>query len=38
MEILKLQAHVGSDGILKLELPVGDVMVYSIQPKTEQED
>lgn len=42
IETRKLQTYVGSDGILKLELPIGVqdvdcdvVIVYAVQPKTD---
>lgn len=44
METLKIRTHIGSDGLLKLEMPVGAenvdaevVVIYTIQPKTEAE-
>lgn len=45
IEAIKIQAHIGSDGILKLEMPVGVrnvdcevVVVFATQPKTPQEE
>jgi len=45
METHKLQTYVGSDGILKVELPIGVgdvdcdvVVVYTVQPKQQRED
>lgn len=45
METFKFKTHVGSDGILKLEVPVGIrdadcevVIVFTEQPKTTKDD
>jgi hypothetical protein len=45
METLKFKTHIGSDGLLKLEMPVGAadvdaevVVVYTIQAKPIDED
>ena len=45
METIKLRTHIGSDGLLKLEIPTGVtdvdadvVIVYSVQPQTDQEE
>jgi len=45
METIKVRKHVGSDGVLKFEIPVSTpdvdyevVIVYTAQPRTEQED
>lgn len=45
METIRLKTHIGSDGVLKLEMPVGVtdvdaevVVVYTIQPIPTAED
>jgi hypothetical protein len=45
METIKLQTHIGADGILKVEMPIGArdvdcdvVIVYTIQDRNERED
>lgn len=45
METLRFKTHIGSDGVLKLEMPVGVadvdaevVVVYTVQPKSAVED
>jgi len=45
METVKLRTYIGSDGLLKLEMPVGVtnvdadvVIVYSVQQQTDQEE
>ncbi len=46
METVKVRTHIGTDGLLKLEMPVGAenvdaevIVIYAIQPKTkDQED
>ena len=45
METIKLQTHIGDDGILKVETPIGVhdvdcdvVIVYTIQDRRERED
>jgi hypothetical protein len=45
METIKLKAHIGSDGLLKLETPlhvtdadVEVIIIYTIQPASKQDD
>ena len=45
METIKFKTHIGSDGVLKVEMPVGVtnvdadvVVVYSVQAKNTPED
>jgi hypothetical protein len=45
METIKLRTHIGSDGLLKLEMPVGVenvdaevVIIYNVQPKSDEEE
>jgi len=44
METIKLRTHIGSDGLLKLEMPVAAfdvdadvVIVYSVRPKQKED-
>lgn len=44
MESVRLKAHIGADGMLKLEMPVGVidvdaevVVIYTVQPKPNSE-
>jgi hypothetical protein len=45
METIKFKTHIGSDGILKLEMPIGAsdvdadvVVIYTVQPTAVDED
>ncbi len=45
METIKLRTHIGSDGLLKFEMPVDAsdvdadvVIVYTVRPKVAEED